>query len=59
MAADSARDAASSAAASVVVRADSAYYSAAFYGALRRASARFSDTVKMDPKIAAAIAAIG
>ena len=46
-------------AATVVVRADSAYYSAAFYGALRRASARFSVTVKMDPKIAAAIAAIG
>ena len=41
-----------------MVRADSAYYSAAFYGALRRASARFSVTVKMDPTIAA-IAAIG
>ena len=33
--------------------------SAAFYGTLGRASARFSVTVKMDPKIAAAIAAIG
>jgi hypothetical protein len=41
------------------VRADSACYSAAFYGTLRRASARFPVTVKKDPKIAAAIAAIG
>jgi hypothetical protein len=40
------------------VRADSAYYSAAFCGAVRRAGARFSVTVNMDPKIAAAIAAI-
>ncbi len=29
------------------------------YGTVRRASARFPVTVKMDPKIAAAIAAIG
>jgi hypothetical protein len=43
----------------VIVRADSAYYSAAFCGAVRRAGARFSVTVSMDPKIAAAIAAIG
>jgi hypothetical protein len=43
----------------IVVRADSAYYSAAFCGAIRRAGARFSVTVTMDPKIAAAIAAIG
>ena len=42
----------------IVVRADSAYYSAAFCGAVRRAGARFSVTVNMDPKIAAAIAAI-
>jgi len=42
----------------VIVRADSAYYSAAFCGAVRRAGARFSVTVTMDPKIAAAIAAI-
>ena len=45
-------------AATVVARADSACRSAAFYSALRRASARFSVTVKMDPTIAA-IAAIG
>jgi hypothetical protein len=42
----------------IVVRADSAYYSAAFCGAVRRAGARFSVTVNMDPKIAAAIAAV-
>ena len=42
----------------VIVRADSAYYSAAFCGAVRRAGARFSVTVNMDPKITAAIAAI-
>ena len=42
----------------VIVRADSAYYSAAFCGAVRRAGARFSVTVNTDPKIAAAIAAI-
>src|SRR6185503_5760315 len=43
----------------VIVRADSAYYSAAFCGAVRRAGARVSVTVTMDPKIRAAIAAIG
>jgi hypothetical protein len=42
----------------LIVRADSSYYSAAFCGAVRRAGARFSVTVNMDPKIAAAIAAI-
>jgi len=42
----------------IMVRADSSYYSAAFCGAVRRAGARFSVTVNMDPKIAAAIAAI-
>ena len=43
----------------LIVRVDSAYYSAAFCGAVRRAGARFSVTVTMDPKIRAAIAAIG
>ena len=43
----------------IVVRADSAYYSAAFCGAVRRAGARFSVTVTMDSKVTAAIAAIG
>jgi hypothetical protein len=43
----------------IIVRADSSYYSAAFCGAVRRAGARFSVTVNMDPKVAAAIAAIG
>jgi hypothetical protein len=42
----------------IVVRADSAYYSAAFCGAVRRAGARFSVTVNTDVKVAAAIAAI-
>jgi hypothetical protein len=42
----------------IVVRADSAYYSAAFCGAVRRAGARFSVTVNADPKVTAAIAAI-
>jgi hypothetical protein len=42
----------------IVVRADSSYYSAAFCGAVRRAGARFSVTVTMDVKVAAAIAAI-
>ncbi len=42
----------------LIVRADSSYYSAAFCGAVRRAGARFSVTVTMDPKITAAIAAI-
>jgi hypothetical protein len=43
----------------VIVRADSSYYSAVFCGAVRRAGARFSVTVNMDVKVAAAIAAIG
>jgi hypothetical protein len=42
----------------IVVRADSAYYSAAFCGAVRRAGARFSVTVNTDRKVAAAIATI-
>jgi len=42
----------------LVVRADSAFYSAAFTGAVRAAGAFFSVTVRMDPKITAAIAAI-
>jgi hypothetical protein len=42
----------------IIVRADSAYYSAGFCGAVRRAGARFSVTVNMDVKVAAAIAAI-
>ncbi len=66
----SARGAASFAAASVataratgctgtlVARADSAFYSAAFTGAVRRAGAFFSVTVRMDPKVKAAVAAI-
>ena len=66
----SARGAASFAAASVstaratgctgtlVARADSAFYSAAFTGAVRAAGAFFSVTVRMDPKVRAAIAAI-
>jgi hypothetical protein len=41
-----------------VARADSAFYSAAFTGAVRRAGAFFSVTVRMDPKVKAAIAAI-
>jgi DDE family transposase len=43
----------------LIVRADSSYYSAAFCGAVRRCGARFSVTVNMDVKVAAAIAAIG
>ncbi len=42
----------------LVVRADSAFYSAAFTGAVRAAGAFFSVTVRMDPKVRAAIAAI-
>ena len=38
------------------MRADSAFYSAAFTGAVRRAGAFFSVTVRMDPKVKAAIA---
>jgi Transposase DDE domain group 1 len=45
--------------ATVVVRADSAFYSAAFTGAVRRAGAFFSVTVAMNPHVQAAIAAIG
>ncbi len=43
----------------IVVRIDSAYYSAAVLGAIRRGGACFSVTVRMDPKIRAAITAIG
>jgi hypothetical protein len=43
----------------VVVRADSAFYSAAFASAVRAAGAFFSVTVPMNPHVAAAIAAIG
>ena len=42
-----------------MVRADSAFYSAAFTGAVRRAGAFFSVTVQMNPHVGAAIAAIG
>jgi hypothetical protein len=42
----------------LVARADSAFYSAAVIGAVRRAGAFFSVTVRMDPKVKAAIAAI-
>ena len=42
----------------IVARADSAFYSAAFTGAARRAGAFFSVTVRMDPRVKAAIAAI-
>ena len=41
------------------MRADSACYRAAFRGAVRRVGARFWVMVRMDPKIAAAIAAAG
>jgi hypothetical protein len=41
-----------------VARADSAFYSAAFTGAVRAAGAFFSVTVRMDPKVRAAIGAI-
>jgi hypothetical protein len=43
----------------LVARADSAFYSAAFCGAIRAAGAFFSVTVQMNPHVAAAIAAIG
>jgi hypothetical protein len=43
----------------VVVRADSAFYSAVFARAVRAAGAYFSVTVQMNPHVAAAIAAIG
>jgi hypothetical protein len=42
----------------LVARADPAFYSAAFTGAVRAAGAFFSVTVRMDPKVKAAIAAI-
>ena len=42
----------------LVVRMDSAFYGSAAVGAARRAGARFSVTVRTDPKIRAAIAAI-
>ncbi len=42
----------------LVARADSAFYSAAFTGAARAAGACFSVTVAMNPHVAAAIAAI-
>jgi hypothetical protein len=43
----------------LVARADSAFYSAAFTGAVRAAGAFFSVTVQMNPHVQAAIAAIG
>jgi hypothetical protein len=43
----------------LVARADSAFYSAAFTSAVRAAGAFFSVTVQMNPHAAAAIAAIG
>ncbi len=43
----------------IVVRMDSAYYAATVIAAIRRAGALFSVTVPMDPKVKAAIAAIG
>jgi hypothetical protein len=43
----------------VVMRADSAYYSAAFCGPVRRVGARFSVMVQIDPKIDPKIAATG
>ncbi len=42
-----------------MARADSAFYSAAFTGAVRAAGAFFSVTVQMNPHVAAAIAGIG
>jgi hypothetical protein len=42
----------------LVVRADSAIYSTGFTGAVCRAGAFFSVTMRMDPKVKAAIAAI-
>jgi hypothetical protein len=42
----------------LVVRADSAFYSAAFTGAVRAAGALFSVTVQMNPHVRAAIAGI-
>jgi SAM-dependent methyltransferase len=42
----------------LVARTDSVFYSAAFTGAVRAAGAFFSVTVRMDPKVRAAIAAV-
>jgi Transposase DDE domain group 1 len=42
----------------IVTRADSGFYTAAFTGACRRAGAYFSVTARMDPAVTAAIAAI-
>jgi len=42
----------------IVTRADSGFYNAAFTGACRRAGAYFSVTPRMDPAVTAAIAAI-
>jgi hypothetical protein len=42
----------------IVVRADAAYYAAAFIAACRRAGACFSVTVRMDPKIRRAITSL-
>jgi hypothetical protein len=42
----------------IVVRADSAFYAGVFVAACRRAGARFSVTVRMDPKIRRAITTI-
>jgi Transposase DDE domain group 1 len=42
----------------IVTRADSGFYNAAFTGACRRAGAYFSVTARMDPAVTAAIAAI-
>jgi hypothetical protein len=42
----------------IVVRADSAFYSGAFIAACRRAGAHFSVTVRMDPKVRRAITTI-
>lgn len=46
------------AAGTIVVRADSAYYAAAFVVACRRNGAHFSVTVRMDPKVRRAITGI-
>jgi len=43
----------------LVVRADSAFYSAAFTGAVRASGAFFSVAVQMNPHVRAAIAGIG
>ncbi len=43
----------------IIVRADSAFYTAAVIGAIRRGGARFSVTVPVNASIRAAIAAIG